>query len=63
MLKQSGDRKNGDHGVQGVCLMKALVSLAHSDQPPVRDQTAQAANYSNYDSLRAEINLIKRRLS
>lgn len=27
------------------------------------DQAAQAANYSNYDSLLAEINLIKRRLS
>lgn len=34
-----------------------------SDQPPVRDQAAQAANYSNYDSLLPEINLIKRRLS
>lgn len=29
----------------------------------VRDQAAQAANYSNYDSLLAEINFIKRRLS
>ncbi len=44
-------------------LMKASVSSPHSDQPPVWDQAAQAANYSNYDSLLAEINLIKRRLS
>lgn len=44
-------------------LMKASVSSPHSDQPPGRDQAAQAANYSNYDSLLPEINLIKRRLS
>ena len=44
-------------------LMKASVSSPRSDQPAVRDQAAQAANYSNYDSLLAEINLIKRRLS
>lgn len=40
-------------------------SLCHtfSDQLLASDQAAQAANYSNYDSLLPEINLIKRRLS
>lgn len=40
--------------------MKASTSSPHSNWPPVRDQTAQAANYSNYDSLLAGINSIKR---
>lgn len=61
--RQKKWRPQGAEDVQGVCLMKASVSAAHSDQPPVRDRAAQAANYSNYDSLQAEINLIKRRLS
>lgn len=44
-------------------VMKASTSSPHSNWPPVRDQTAQAANYSNYDSLLAGINSIKRRLN
>lgn len=43
---------------EGLCII-----ITSSDQPPLRHQAAQAANYSNYDSLLAEINLIKRRLT
>lgn len=48
---------------EGEGALKASTSSPHSNWLPVRDQTAQAVNYSNYDSLLAGINSIKRRLN